>query len=75
MGRVILTAEMQAKLENLIEKQELRDEQGRLIGYFEPLPKKLEAWGPFTADEVAAALARKGPYRTFDEIQREFETR
>ena len=72
MGKIILTAEMRAKLMGLNEKQELRDEQGNLLGYFEPLPtppkRKFEAWGPFTAEEVERAYHQKGPGRTLDEI-------
>lgn len=76
MGKITVTAEMRARLVNLNEKQELLDEQGHLIGYFEPpapMPKrKFEAWGPFTAEEVEQAFTQKGRGRTLEEIYREF---
>lgn len=73
MGKIILTAEMQAKLAGLNEKQELRDEKGNLLGYFEPAPKrKFEAWGPFTAEEVEQAFTQKGSGRTLAEIYRDY---
>ena len=79
MGKIILSAEMGAKFMGQNEKQELRDEQGNLLGYFEPLPtppippkRKFEAWGPFSAEEVERALTqKKEPGRTLDEIFRE----
>lgn len=78
MGKIILTTEMGAKFMGQNEKQELRDEQGNLLGYFEPLPappippkRKFEAWGPFSAEEVEEAFKKKGPYRTLEEIYRE----
>ena len=78
MGKIILSTEMRAKFMGQNEKQELRDEQGNLLGYFEPLPtppippkRKFEAWGPFSAEEVEEAFKKKGPYRTLEEIYRE----
>ena len=73
MGKIILTAEMRAKFTERIERQELCDEQGNLLGFFEPaLPKrKFEAWGPFTAEEVERAFHQKGPGRALDEILKE----
>ena len=70
MGKIILSAEMGAKFMGQNEKQELRDEQGNLLGYFEPLPappippkRKFEAWGPFTAEESGASPhAKKGAW-------------
>jgi len=76
MGKIVLSAEMQAKLAGISERQELRDEQGNLLGYFEPAPappkKKYEAWGPFTAEEIQRASERKGQYRTLEEIYRDY---
>jgi hypothetical protein len=73
MGQIILTTEMRAKLHGLTERQELRDEQGNLIGYFDPPPVPAEpagqgGWGPFTAEEVEQAFRQTGPARTLDEI-------
>lgn len=72
MGQVILTAQMRAKLHGLREKQELRDEQENLIGYFEPAPTPAEPppsrWWPFMDEEVEAAGNDPGPARTLDEI-------
>lgn len=76
MGKIVLTAEMQAKLAGVSERQELRDEQGNLLGYFEPAPtptkKKYEAWGPFTAEEVERAFTQTGRGRTLEEIYRDY---
>ena len=76
MGKIILSAELGAKFMGQNEKQELRDEQGNLLGYFEPLPtppvppkRKFEAWGPFSAEEVERAFTqKKEPGRTLNEI-------
>jgi hypothetical protein len=75
MGKIILTAEMRAAFASANGKQELRDEQGNLLGFFEPLPaapkKKFEAWGPFSAEEVEEAFNQTGPGKTLDQIMRE----
>lgn len=34
MGRIIVTEEMKAQFKGVKGKQELRDEQGNLVGYF-----------------------------------------
>ncbi len=73
MGQVILSAEMKARLAGLSERVELRDEQGNLLGYFEPSraatqPPAAGGWGPFTAEEVEQAFQQTGPVRTLDEI-------
>ena len=66
MGKIILTDEMRAKFAQANGKQELLDEWGNLLGFFEPAPPKtkFEAWGPFTAEEVEKAFNQKGPGRT-----------
>lgn len=74
--------DMLAKLTGVTEvteRRELRDDAGKLIGYFDPAPIRDETpggWGAFTAEEVARAIAakagRSGPGRTLDEIDKEF---
>ena len=74
MGQIILTAEMRAKLAGLTGKQEVRDEQGTLLGYFEPAPAaepKRSRWWPFTDEEVEEAFKQTGPIKTLDEILKE----
>lgn len=71
MGQIFLTADMMAKLAGITERQELRDETGKLIGYFDPppaIPPNTGAWGPFTEEQVERAMRREGPYFTLDEI-------
>ena len=43
------------------------------LGFFHPMPKGSTVtpeggWGPFTAEEVAAAFAQTGPGRPFEDI-------
>ena len=76
MGKIIVTGEMKAILNSSKGRQELRDEQGNLLGYFEPAappvePKSRGNWGPFTAEEVEAAFKQTGPAKTLDEILKE----
>jgi hypothetical protein len=70
MDPISLTPDMLAKLAGVTERRELRDETGKLIGYFDP--PATGGWGAFTAEEVAQALKRTGPARTLDEIYKEF---
>jgi hypothetical protein len=74
MGKIIVTYEMKALLNASNGRQELRDEQGNLIGYFEPASPPVEPkgrWWPFTDEEVEAARKDTSPGRTLDEILKE----
>jgi hypothetical protein len=76
MGKIVVTSEMKAILNGSKGRQEVRDEQGNLLGYFEPAtpaaePKSKGGWGPFTAEEVEAAFKQTGPAKTLDEILKE----
>ena len=71
MGHIFLTPDMLAKLNGVTERRELRDETGKLIGYFEPPPAILpasEKWWPFTEEQVARAMRREGRLYTLDGI-------
>jgi len=70
MSKITLTDEMLSRLAGVTKKLELRDEWDNLIGYFEPPPVQ-GGWGPFSAEEVAAASRQTGPGKTLDQIFRE----
>jgi hypothetical protein len=64
MTKVIVDAAMQASLNNLDQLMEVRDESGRLLGYFHPV---VEAAGP-TAQGV------KSPF-SWEELERRRQQR
>ncbi len=71
MKRVTLTAEALALLAGARESVELRDAEGRVVGFFDPVPTDVPGgWGPFTADEVAEAMRGEGSVCTLDDIGR-----
>ena len=79
MGKVYVDAETLAKLHGLTERLEVYDEQGKLLGFIDPVSrpaaeqKPAGGWGPFTAEEVERARKQSGPARTLDEIIRDYE--
>jgi hypothetical protein len=73
MDKVVIDAATRAKLNGLNKQMEVVDETGAPIEYFHPMPKgstvsPVGGWGPFTAEEVAAAFAQSGPGRSFKDI-------
>lgn len=79
MDKVILDAATRAKLTGSTPAVEVCDEAGNVVGHYIPVPKPAAppttpagGWGPFTAEEVEAALKQTGPGRTLDEIYRDY---
>ncbi len=70
MGKIVIRGATREELLAATYRQELRDEWGNLIGYFDPAGKA--AWGSFTAEEVERAFKQTGPGRTFEEMYRDY---
>jgi hypothetical protein len=73
MDKVVIDAATRAKLNGLNKQMEVVDETGTPLGFFHPMPKGSTVtpeggWGPFTAEEVAAAFAQTGPGRPLEDI-------
>jgi hypothetical protein len=77
MTQMIIDATTATKLLDVHERVELRDEAGRIIGYFLPGPprdEKGQIIAPFSDEEVLATLEReRGTGRTWLEIKRDLE--
>ncbi|MFO0796737.1 MAG: hypothetical protein U0804_04615 [Gemmataceae bacterium] len=71
MGKIVIGGDARDQLAAAAERQELRDESGKLLGYFEPARPADGSWGPFSAEEVRRAFSQTGPGKTLDEIGRE----
>ena len=72
MGKIVIRGAAGEELMAASERQELRDESGKLLGYFEPVRPSDGSWGSFSAEEVRRAFSQTGPGRTLDEIYEEF---
>lgn len=72
MSKVTLDAATLAKLGGLTGPVELYDEAGNLVARCEPVGRPASGWGPFTVEQVERAKRRSGPYRTLDDIFREY---
>ena len=80
MSRVVLDSATLAKLAGRDGVVELVDEAGNVVGHYLPPPKPATppdaagGWWPFTAEDVAAALAPPGskdPGRPLEDVLRE----
>jgi hypothetical protein len=57
MNQIIIDAELKARLNNLNELMEVRDESGRTLGYFHPAPSSVDSEkrvgrSPITREEL-----------------------
>ncbi len=78
MTQMIIDATTAAKLKDIHERIELRDEAGRIIGHFLPGPPRDENGqiiSPFSDEEVLETFRmERGTGRTWAEIKRDLET-
>lgn len=72
MGKIVIGGDARDQLAAAAERHELRDESGKLLGYFEPVRPADGSWGSFSGEEVRRAFSQTGPGRTLDEIYEEF---
>jgi hypothetical protein len=76
---MIIDATTAAKLLDVRERIELRDEAGRIIGHFLPGPPRDENGqiiAPFSDEEVLETLRKeRGTGRTWAEIKRDLEAK
>ena len=73
MSKVILDAELLAKLGGLRGRVALYDQYGNLKAYVDPVPGAIPPELDFTPEEIAEAMTQTGPCKTLDEIIREAE--
>jgi hypothetical protein len=72
MGKIVIVGAARDQLAAAAERYELRDESGKLLGYFEPARPADGRWGSFSGVEVRQAFSQTGPGRTLDEMCQEF---
>lgn len=72
MEKIVIGGDARDRLAAAAERHELRDESGKLLGYFEPARPADGSWGSFSGDEVRRAFSQTGPGRTLDEIYQDY---
>lgn len=72
MGKIVIRGDARDQLAAAGDRQELRDEAGNLLGYFEPARPSDGSRGPFSGDRVRQAFSQTGPGRTLDEIYQDY---
>ena len=75
MSKFVISSQLREAFKAFTETTELVDDQGKLVGHFEPVWPPLDEWplGGITEEELERRLAEEPTGRTWADIRRDLE--